>query len=418
MDRSIVYAGAGVQDTDILFAQRSAMVALGMLTELVISDTQITGPIVTGLGVQPTAPASLALRVNRGALFGYDVVDLEAYGSLPADTDHHVVQCAVNLDTVTLPPIVAPGQVGQGQAWLLEAQAVQQDAAPMVLPFWNAALPSQPFLGPANTGGTVPTQRVRRVAFQMRGGAVTTSGSQIPPQPDPAWVPLAVVTVVGGQEAIGYGDVRPHPLAPRPSFALTQLAPGFSRREALVASQSWIVPVGVKTLKATLVGGGGGGSSGAVSQAGAGGGAGGMAVAILDNLTPGTTIGCVVGLGGAGGVSGGASGAQGGVTSFATLSATPGQPGQFGGTSAAGGQGGAGYGANEIYPGGGGGDGTLGGNAYGGGGASGPFGGGGRAGANRAGSDGAAPGAGGGGSYGPSPGPGGSGAPGIIILEY
>ena len=418
MDRSIVYAGAGVQDTDLLYAQRSAMVGLGMLAEMVLGNTQLTGPAVTGLSIQPTSPPSMSVIINRGALFGWDTIDATAYGSLGADTAQGVVQSAINLDTVVLPPFTAPAS-GNGQIFLVQAQASQQDTAPMVLPFWNAANPSQPYLGPNNTGGTVPTQRTRRVALSVKAGTPAALGTQVAPNHDLGWVPIALVTVLAGQTSIITQNVGPHPMMPRPPFALQYLTPGFSRRETFLESTLWIVPVGVTMAKVVVVGGGGGGSSGSATQAGSGGGSGGMAMSIISGLVPGTKMNCVVGLGGLGGASGGASGAIGGSSMFgANMTATSGQPGTFSPGYAAGGQGGVGYNSDEAYAGSYGLDAMLSSNAYGGGGAPGPFGGGGRAAAGANGYDGSAPGAGGGGSYGSNPGTGGKGSSGIIIIEY
>jgi hypothetical protein len=91
-------------------------------------------------------------------------------------------------------------------------------------------------------------------------------------------------------------------------------------------SGSWVVPEGVTTVKATLVGGGQGGfgSSIAVGLSGTGGNSGGVLIAQIEGLTPGQSLPYIVGSGGQGATSSGVQGQAGGATSFNGLSASAG----------------------------------------------------------------------------------------------
>ena len=414
MDRQVVFPGSIPLDTDLLSVQRNTMVALGYLAQATLGSN----PIADGLACTPTAPASLTVTVGPGGIAALTTIDGSAFGSLPADSADPLVKMGINT-TPTLFTLTAPGTSGQAINYLIQASLLELDATPVVLPYYNAANPSQPFSGPSNSGTAQDTQRLQRVQLQLKPGAPANAGSQVTPAIDGGWVGLYVITVNYGQSQINTGDIAVVPTAPFVQFKLNSLTPGFSRMATFYASGNFVVPNGVSRVKVRLCGGGGGGGAGATNEGGAGGGAGGYAELILQ-VAPGALVPVTVGGGGAGGATSGASAGGGGTSSFgASVSATGGSGGSNATSYAFGGAPGVGSGGGLVTAGGYGSDGNGGSVTFAGNGGASMFGGGGRA-ASAGGAieqSGTSPGSGGGGCYGTS-GNGGAGAPGIVIVEY
>jgi hypothetical protein len=339
MDRSIVYPGAIPLDTDLLNVNRNAMVALGALAQAVLG----TSTVVDGLMVIPTTPASMQITVGPGTITSQTTVDQNAYGSLSADTGDALLKMGVNLAATSF-SLTAPSTTGQSISYLVEAAFLESDTNPVVLPYYNAANPAVPYLGPSNSGAAQATNRIQRVQFQLKAGSPALTGSQITPTVDSGWSGLAVITVSYGQTQIIAANIAAHAQAPGIPFKLPTLRPGFSQMQAFTASGSFTVPVNVTRIKVTVIGGGGaGGSNG--SCPGGGGGAGGSAIAILTSLTPGAIVPITVGAGGTASAS--STGSSGGTSSFGTYASATGGTGGVGGSSygpMAGGQGGAGVG--------------------------------------------------------------------------
>ena len=414
MDRQIVFPGSIPLDTDILSIERNTMIALGYLAQATLG-----GPsLADGLACTPTVPASLTISVGPGSITTSSTIDSTPFGSLPADTTDPLIKMGVNT-TPTAFTLTAPTTSGQSINYLIQASLYESDATPVVLPYYNAANPAQPFSGPNNTGTAQNTQRLQRVELQLKPGAPANAGAQATPPIDAGWVGLYVVTVSYGQTQVTSANIVTLPTAPFIQFKLNTLAPGFSRAAIFHASGNFVVPNGVSLLKVRLCGGGGGGGAGANNQGGAGGGAGGYAEGIIA-VTPGATIPVTVAPGGAGATTTGSAAGAGGTSNFGTaLSATGGSGGGSAQTYAYGGAPGSGSGSSLVFPGGYGSDGNGGTLVFAGNGGASAFGGGGRAAAagNYVQQNGTAPGSGGGGCYG-SAGNGGAGANGIVIVEY
>ena len=412
MDRQIVYPGSIPLDTDLLSVQRATMTAIGALAQAVLG----ANVVVDGLNCTPTIPPSLSVSVGPGSLFQISPIDANSFGSLAAVTGQSTVKAGINAaaSVFTLVPAATAGTV---ISYLVQASLNEVDTTPIVLPYYNAASPNQPFVGPANAGTSQNTQRVQRVGLSCKPGVAATSGTQAPPAADSGWVGLFVVNVAYGQTHIAASDISALPVAPFIQFKLPQLTPGFSRQVALgPGTTSWTVPTNVWTARVQVVGGGGGGGGGTANYSGGGGGAGGYAQGIF-SFTPGAVISVTVGVGGAG--SGpGATAASGGATSFgALLSATGGAGGGSSNPFSQGGIGGQGSGGSLSQLGGAGTDGYSAPSIPAGSGGASFLGGGGR------GSSGGGPaafgqagGSGGGGGYG-STCSGGTGASGLIIIE-
>lgn len=419
-DRVIFYPDECLDDEQLLAIQQNAMIAQGTALASVMG----VGTIVDGLPCTPTAPASLAAVVGLGSIMQLGVVEANAFGSLPIDTTPLVKQGWLGETPITF-PLTAPATPGQSVAYLIEATLGEPDTGSAVLPFYNAANPSQAFAGPGNSGDALNTVRQQRCVLKLVPGAAANSGSQVTPAADPGYVPLWVITVAYGQVSVTAANIAQHPQAPFLPFKLSQLTPGFRNRVRITASSSWTLPLGYTAFRASLVGGGGGGGNCQVSSAnnipqqdasGSGGGAGGYTTKLFTGQTPGTAFACVVGQGGGPQLAGGTS-SFGGV-----LSATGGSGAQFQSAAAsAGAQPGVGSGGDINELGGVGTDGQSGQFIFAGNGGPSHYGGGGRAG-NHGGGGGIAPGSAGGGAYDSTftntQYSGGAGAAGCIDIEW
>jgi hypothetical protein len=419
MDRNIVYPGGIPLDTDLLETNRHAMVALGALMRAVLG----TAPVADGLAVAPTVPAGMAVQVAPGSLTALATVDATAYGSLPANTGAALVKMGVNLAATEF-AVPAPVSAGQSVTHLIEAAFQEVDANPIVLPYYNAANPAQPYLGPGNTGVAQNTRRVQRVQLQLKPGVPAATGTQVAPAVDAGWVGLATVTVTHGQASVTAAHIAALPTAPGLAFRLPELRPGFSAMQSYTANGSFVVPQGVTRLRVRAIGGGGGGGGNFGNGGGGGGGGGGYAEGIFA-VGPGQVIAVTVGAAGAAGTNGsgtasGNSGGNGGASSFGAFLSAAG--GQGGGGALAGGQGNSGPGGSgsggAVNMAGSAGNAGLnaGPNGFGGHGGAASAGGGGGAASSGLPSAGGFPGGGGAGGGGGFAGA--AGAPGLVIVEF
>ena len=302
MDRNIVYPGSIPQDVDILGINRNAMTALGYL----IQATLGTNAIVDGLACTPSGTA-LAVSVGPGCITVSTSVDATAFGSLAADTTDPLVKMGINIAPTTL-ALAAPVIAGQSQNFLIQAGFLESDVTPVTLPYVNAANPLEPYSGPGNSGVAQNTARIQRVTLEVKPGLAATSGTQVTPAADAAFVGLYAVTVAYGQTSIATGNIVRVSGAPFVPFKLPLLSPGVSRMVVLGASGSWTVPAGVTLIHVRCWGGGGAGGNGGGAGFAGGGGAGGGFVEAFFTVTPGSVLAVSIGAGGVPGTSGGAGG--------------------------------------------------------------------------------------------------------------
>lgn len=209
-----MYPSAVPLDTDLLTPQRNTMVAFGAL----IAATLGSATVVDGLAV--TAGAGLTVQVGPGSIYSNAPLDALAYGSLPADTADSIVKCGINTQPITSTTLTAPPTLGQSINYLLQAQFQEADGVPVVLSFYNAANPPQPFSGPNNTGTASNTVRSQRASLVVKPGTAATSGTQVTPGADAGWTPLAIVTVPYGTTSLTGANIVTHPSAP---FVMTKL---------------------------------------------------------------------------------------------------------------------------------------------------------------------------------------------------
>jgi hypothetical protein len=324
MDRNLVYPGSIPLDTDLLSVNRNTMIALGYLAQVVLG----TGPVVDGLACTPTSPASMAITIGPGTISQLSVIDMLPYGSLPADTTDPLLKMGINIAPTSF-TLAAPTTSGQSANYLIEAAFQESDIDPVVLPYYNAAQPTQPYSGPANSATAQNTVRTQCVELQMKSGAPATSGTQAIPPVDNGWVGLYVITVSYGQTTVTTANIITLPTAPFLSWKLPWLRPGFgSGVQSFTTSGNFIVPSGVTQVEVEVWGGGAGSYasvSGVSTGSGSGGGSGGgYARKRVTGLTPGQSVSVVVGPGGNAGTAG-VGATAGGTSSFgAYVSATGG----------------------------------------------------------------------------------------------
>lgn len=230
MDRVIVYPGAIPQDTDVLWTNRRAMIAIGYALQAAFG----TGTLVDGLACTPTSPATLTVNVGLGSIISLEEVDPNAYGSLSADTNP-LVKMGINGEASTPFTLTAPGTSGQSINYLIEASFEEADTGLTVLPYYNAANPSQPYSGPGNTGQSQNTEVQESVQLQLKAGAAAPTGSQTTPTVDNGWVGLWVITVNFGQTQITASSIFQYPNAPFINAKIPQL------RQRLTAATNYYV---------------------------------------------------------------------------------------------------------------------------------------------------------------------------------
>jgi hypothetical protein len=321
MDRNIVYPGSIPLDTDLLSTNLNAMVGLGYLAQVVLGQNTVADGLVCG----PTAPASLTITVGPGSLTQLTTVDTLAYGSLPADMTNPLVKIGVNISSTSF-TLVTPTTSGQSANYLIEASFLESDINPVVLPYYNAANPAQPYSGPTNSGVAQNTQRVQRVQLQLKAGAPALTGQQQTPLVDAGWVGLYTIGVSYGQTEVLTANIALSPSAPFLTWKLPQLRPGFaSGVQSFTASGSFIVPPGVTQVEVELWGGGSGSFASASGAPSGGGAGGGYARKRVLNLSPGQAVPVTIGSGGNGGTTTGGGPAAGSTSGFGTyVSATGG----------------------------------------------------------------------------------------------
>lgn len=315
MDRNIVYPGSVPLDTDLLTLNRNTMVALGYLAQCVIG----TGPVVDGLACAATIPASMQVNVGAGSILQLAVLDTLDYGSLAADTATPLVKMGIVSSASTF-TLVAPTVPGQTNTYLLQATLQEVDINPVVLPYYNASNPAQPYSGPSNGGSPQATLRAQRVELQLKLSTSSGNSSAIVPPIDSGWIGLYSIAVQYGQTSIVNQNISCLPGAPFIYWKMPSLRPGFgSGTQTFTNSGTFVVPAGVQQVEVELWGGGAGSFASVSGQPSGGGSGSGYARKRIAGLTPGQSVPIVVGLGGAAGSVNGTSPSVGGTSSFGTF---------------------------------------------------------------------------------------------------
>ena len=321
MDRIMVYPGSIPLDTDMLATNRNTMIALGYLAQMVLGSN----PVVDGLICSPTSPPSMSVAISAGSLTQMSVVDVAPYGSLAVDTASPVLKMGISLGPAQF-TFQAPTVPGQAISYLIQATLQEIDASPVVLPYYNAANPAQPYSGPSNSGQPQATRRMQQVQLLLKSGIPAATGAQVAPAPDTGWVPLYTIAVSYGQTTIDQSAIVPAFNSPAQLWKLPMLKPGFgSGVQSFSSSATFTVPTGVSQVEVELWGGGSGTFASSIGIPSGGGSGGGYAKRRIAGLLPGQQIAVTIGAGGSAGTVGGISPTAGGTSSFGSfVSATGG----------------------------------------------------------------------------------------------
>ena len=312
MDRNIVYPGAIPLDSDILSINRHAMMALGYL----IRATLGTSIALDGLVCTPTVPSSMTVQIGPGSMIQMSVVDSTPYGSLEADVNNPLMKMGINPSSRYF-DLVAPLDSGKSTNYLIQASLQESDQGLTVLPYYNAANPSQPFSGPTNSGLPQATLRSQHVQLQLKAGVPSSAGTQLTPAADQGWTGLYVLTVSNGQTTVTPDNIKQLPAAPFIFCKLPSLRPGFgSGVRSFLSSDVFMVPAGITQVEVELWGGGAGTFASVPGMPSGGGSGGGYARKRIEGLVPGQIINMTIGHGGAAGRANGTPAGGGGTTSF------------------------------------------------------------------------------------------------------
>lgn len=206
MDRVIVYDGALPQTTDVLLTNKFGMNGLSFALRAALGN----GTVVHGLSCTPGG--GMTVTIGAGSIYALDNVDGTAYGDLGTDFNtilkQGILYAPLNLTIVnTLPP-------GFSQVFLVQAQLTDIDSGNAVLPYYNAANPSQPFSGPNNSGTSQFTTRTCVTTISLVAGQAAPTGSQVTPNAQTNNVGLYTITISNSTVTISSGLIATLPTAP------------------------------------------------------------------------------------------------------------------------------------------------------------------------------------------------------------
>ena len=315
MDRTLSYAGAIPLIEQFLQAQQQAYIALARSINAVMGEY---GTVADGFDYAASS-TTLAVTIGPGSLTanGTLVIDPSGFGLLPATTVTGARQyLTLGNTTLTL-------TAGATNSVYVEGGTAQGGG--IVLPYYNASNPQQPYAGPSNSGTSQPT------LLQDQAVLAVTTGSV----PNGAFL-LYTIVVPAGATAATSGSVSNNS-----SVFLTYKLPqlqGVRGSVAFGSNGTFTVPTSIYRLKVQGWGAGGtGGVSSTNQYPGGGGGAGGYFEGWF-SVTPSQVLTITVGAG----ISGGS--ATGGSTGIPQLGllATGGLGGAAGSGSAVGVGGGGG----------------------------------------------------------------------------
>lgn len=325
MDRQIVYVGAIPLDTDQLLQSRNTMIALGYLTKMVIGDGSVSAD-----GLSCTPGSGLNVVIGPGSMTLPTVIDAEAYGALPPDSDP-LIKLGINT-TSTVLPLPTTGEI------LISAAVVEAQAGSAAVFYYNAQNPVQTLIGVQGSGAAQATVVQQRVSLLATTAAAVPSGYtplwQIIVPPNASAVDATMITAAAGAPFVPIKLPQAAPLlspgfigtptAPTPivgdatsALATTAFVAAATTRNRVAwgtgGTYNWTCPTGVTTILVRAWAAGGSGGNAASGFPGGGGGGGGYEE-VLVGVTGGTSYTVQIG----NGINGSTS------TSFATFVAVGG----------------------------------------------------------------------------------------------
>ncbi|HDV7153904.1 TPA: phage tail protein, partial [Yersinia enterocolitica] len=202
MDRQIVYPGAIPLETDLLNTNKYTMIGIAKLAAAVMG----TNTYLRGLLCTASSPASMIINIARGEIYSLQNIDNEAYSSLPADTVNTILKQGVILSSTAF-TLTAPTTAGQSINYLIQITYQDVDTGATVLPYYNAANPSQAYSGPNNSGTAQYTARTGVCVVALKSGVAAITGTQTTPVADAGYTAAWVITVAQGATTITSANI-------------------------------------------------------------------------------------------------------------------------------------------------------------------------------------------------------------------
>ncbi len=259
MDRIIEYPMEQIVVDDFLNQRVADMIALGKLISALLG----TQTAVEGLACTPTSPASMNVLVAPGQIFFLEAVDTTTYGDLSPTANIFGHNIAANAATIMKQGLIlsettfalsAPSTSGDSVNYLISAEYQDVDTQNVVLNYYNASNPGQPFQGPNNSGTAQPTLRQGKCVLTLTAGTAAATGTQQTPAVPSGNVGLYVITVEYGQTSITSSNISVYPGAPFLSQKLFGLMNGSGTVDvpALTASGLITANDGINVAGGTL----------------------------------------------------------------------------------------------------------------------------------------------------------------------
>lgn len=208
MNKPFIYSTEILRSFDILWMVKYMQIAI---SQMIHTFTGSSNAFVDGASATETGTPSMVINIAEGVIYQQAPIDPTEWGALDADNTLIIQQGYKAAHTVTLS--TSGLSSGQSRWALIEAKFATvdeihpDDPTGGVVGFWNAGNPSQPFLGPANSGATLPTVRFGNMVTQVTYGAPATTGSQVAPTVSSGFVPLYLVLLTNGQTTITNGQI-------------------------------------------------------------------------------------------------------------------------------------------------------------------------------------------------------------------
>ncbi|MFQ6251373.1 phage tail protein [Yersinia enterocolitica] len=209
MDRQIVYPGAIPLETDLLNTNKYAMIGIAKLAAVVMG----TNTYLRGLSCTASSPPSMVINIARGEIYSLQNIDNTAYSSLPADTVNTILKQGVILASTPF-TLTAPTTAGQSINYLIQVTYQDVDTGATVLPYYNAANPSQAYSGPNNSGTAQYTARTGVCVVALKSGVAAITGTQTTPAADAGYTAAWIITVAQGATTITSANIFVAPNAP------------------------------------------------------------------------------------------------------------------------------------------------------------------------------------------------------------
>jgi len=192
MDRPLVYDGELPQTIDFLNLSKFGMVDSAYQNRGVIG----INTAVAGLAAAPTTPASLQITIGVGSIWELEPADSTPFGDLGID-NHSIVKQGLLDDPVTL-TVTPPTTPGYSQVYLVQVNLEDIDTGLAVVPYLNAANPSQPFSGPNNSGTSQYSIRSCQAIINLKAGPAMPTGTELTPAADAGWTGLYTIDIPNG----------------------------------------------------------------------------------------------------------------------------------------------------------------------------------------------------------------------------